>query len=134
VRGEALGKLEEKGQPEIVNKLSTYPIENVFTTRINVTELLYGAYNSLKIEQNIRKISSFLENFHILEFDQKASIIFAQEKARLKQNGILIADKDLMISSISIANDFSLVTNNVKHVDRIKNLKIERWLTVTLGS
>lgn len=120
-----------KGQPEIVNKLSTYPIENVFTTRINVTELLYGAYNSLKKEQNLSKISSFLENFHILEFDQEASIIFAQEKARLKQNGILIADMDLMISSITIANDFSLVTNNVKHFDRIKNLKIERWLTVT---
>lgn len=119
-----------KGQPEIVNKLSTYPIENIFTTRINVTELLYGAYNSSKIEQNLGKISSFLESFDILEFDRKASVIFAQEKARLKQNGIFIADMDLMISSITIANDFSLVTNNFKHFDRIESLKIERWLTV----
>lgn len=119
-----------KGQPEIVGKLSMYPIENIFTTRINVTELLYGAYNSSKIEQNLGKISAFLGNFHVLEFDQKASVIFAQEKARLKQNGIFIADMDLMISSITMANDFSLVTNNFKHFDRIENLKIERWLTV----
>jgi tRNA(fMet)-specific endonuclease VapC len=119
-----------KGQPEIVNKLSTYPIENIFTTRINVTELLYGAYNSSKIEQNLRKVSSFLENFQILEFDQKSSVIFAQEKARLKQNGCLIADMDLMISSITLANDFSLATHNYKHFDRIVNLKIERWLTI----
>lgn len=117
-----------KGQPEIVNKLSTYPIENIFTTRINVAELLYGAYNSSKIEQNLGKIRPFLGNFHVLEFDQKASVIFAQEKARLKQNGILIADMDLMISSIAMANSFSLVTNNFKHFDRIENLKIERWL------
>lgn len=119
-----------KGQPEIVNKLSTQPIEKIFTTRINVTELLYGAYNASKIEQNLGKVSSFLENFQILEFDQKASVIFAQEKARLKKHGILIADMDLMISSITIANDFSLVTNNIKHFDRIESLKIERWLTV----
>ena len=46
----------------------------------------------------------------------------------LKQQGILIADMDLMIASIAIANDFSLVTNNLRHFDKIENLKIERWL------
>jgi predicted nucleic acid-binding protein len=119
-----------KGQSEIVNKLSAHPIESIFTTRINVTELLYGAFNSSKIEQNLTKVSAFLESFQILEFDHKASRIFAEEKARLKQGGSLIADMDLMIASITCANDFSLVTNNIKHFERIKNLKIERWLTV----
>jgi predicted nucleic acid-binding protein len=33
-----------------------------------------------------------------------------------------------MIASIIIANDFSLVTNNLRHFERIENLKIERWL------
>ena len=119
-----------KGHVEIVNKLSTQPIENIFTTRINVTELVYGAYNSSKIEQNLGKVSSFLECFQILEFDQKSSVIFAQEKARLKLKGSLIADMDLMIASITIANDFSLVTNNLKHFERIENLRIEHWLSV----
>jgi predicted nucleic acid-binding protein len=117
-----------KGQPEIVNKLSAYPIENIFTTRINVTELLYGVFNSAKIEQNLAKVNAFLANFHILEFDQKASLIFAKEKAKLKQRGNLIADMDLMIASITLANEFALVTNNHKHFVRIKRLKIERWL------
>jgi tRNA(fMet)-specific endonuclease VapC len=117
-----------KGQQEIVDKLSAYPIENIFTTRINVTELLYGAFNSVKVEQNVAKVSAFLMNFHILEFDEKASMTFAKEKARLKMNGVLIADMDLMIASIAIANKFSLVTNNHKHFDRIGGLTVERWL------
>lgn len=119
-----------KGQPEIVSRLSAHPIENIFTTRINVTELLYGAYNSSKIGQNLNKVNAFLGNFQVLEFDEKASVVFAQEKARLKQNGVPIADMDLMIASIAIANDIALVTNSFRHFGRIKNLKIERWLTV----
>ncbi|NOT84182.1 MAG: PIN domain-containing protein [Methylococcaceae bacterium] len=118
-----------KGQPEVVNKLSMYPIEQVFTTRINVTELLYGAFNSAKVDYNLTKINAFLARFTILEFDRQASVIFAQEKARLKQKGILIADMDLMIASITLAHDYALVTNNIKHFDRINNLKIERWLS-----
>jgi tRNA(fMet)-specific endonuclease VapC len=113
-----------KGQQEIVDKLSAHPIENIFTTRINVTELLYGAFNSAKVAQNMAKISAFLANFHILEFDEKASMTFA----RLKKNGDLIADMDLMIASIAVANKFSLVTNNHKHFDRIEGLLVERWL------
>jgi tRNA(fMet)-specific endonuclease VapC len=117
-----------KGQQEIVEKLSAHPIENIFTTRINVTELLYGVFNSAKVAQNMAKISAFLANFHILEFDEKASMTFAQEKARLKKNGDLIADMDLMIASITVANGFALVSNNLKHFDRISGLTVERWL------
>ena len=39
-----------KGKPEIVDKLTSCAIDMLFTTRINYTELLYGAYNSAKIE------------------------------------------------------------------------------------
>ncbi len=117
-----------KGHTEIVNKLSSQPPETIFTTRINYTELLYGAYNSSKIQQNLSKINAFLDVLTILEFDQKASAIFAEDKAKLKRQGMLIADMDLMIASITKAQDFSLVTNNLKHFERIENLKLERWL------
>jgi len=30
--------------------------------------------------------------------------------------------------SISILNNYILVTNNIKHFERIKNLKIEKWV------
>ena len=91
-----------KGHYEIVSRLSSFPLEAIFTTRINYTELLYGAYNSAQIENNLRKITAFLNTLSILEFDQKAGTIFAQEKARLKQQGILIADIGLIIASITM--------------------------------
>ena len=104
-----------KGNRQVVEHVAKHDPEDLLTSRINYTELLYGAYNSARVENNLRIILPFLENFEILEFDKSASEIFAKEKAHLKKSGTLIADMDLMIASIAIANDVALVTNNFKH-------------------
>ena len=41
----------------------------------------------------------------------------------------MLADMDLMIASIVLANSGILVTNNVKHFERIKKLQFENWAT-----
>ena len=116
-----------KGRGDVVAKVLAYPPEDLVTSRINFTELLYGAYNSAKVEKNLKVITSFLESFDILEFDARSAAIFAKEKARLKKNGTILADMDLMIASIAIANDLILVSNNTKYFRRIKSLKLENW-------
>lgn len=117
-----------KGQQEVVEKLSKIPIDDLYISRINYTELLYGAYNSTKIEQNLKIIEPFLDNFKVLEFTKKSSLIFAKEKARLKKSGNIIADMDLMIASIAIENECTLISNNIKHFHRVQNLELERKL------
>jgi predicted nucleic acid-binding protein len=114
-----------KGRQEVVEKLSHIPIDYLYISRINYTELIYGAYNSSKIDKNLKIIEPFLSSFKILEFTQISSIIFAKEKARLKKNGNIIADMDLMIASIAIANNCTLISNNFKHFERVQNLKLE---------
>ena len=50
-----------KGKQEAVEKLSQIPIDNLYISRINYTELIYGAYNSTKINQNLKIIEPFLD-------------------------------------------------------------------------
>ena len=114
-----------KGKQEVVQRLSQIPIDDLYISRINYTELIYGAYNSSKIDQNLKVIEPFLDSFKILEFTKTSSLIFAKEKARLKKNGNIIADMDLMIASIAIENDCILISNNIKHFDRVQNLELE---------
>ena len=114
-----------KGKQEVVQKLSQIPIGDLYISRINYTELIYGAYNSAKITQNLKVIEPFLDTFKVLEFTKESSLIFAKEKARLKKSGNIIADMDLMIASIAIENDCTLLSNNIKHFDRIQKLKLE---------
>ncbi|MFA6788484.1 MAG: PIN domain-containing protein [Arcobacteraceae bacterium] len=117
-----------KGNKDVVNEVLKYALSDLYITRINCTELLYGAYNSTKIEENLTKINAFLAQFTVLEFDEKSSKIFAQLKAKLKKEGNIIADMDLMIASITIANQEILATNNHKHFERIKELKRVVWI------
>jgi len=117
-----------KGKQEVVEKLSQIPIDDLYISRINYTELMYGAYNSSKINQNLKVIEPFLESFTVLEFTKASSLIFAKEKARLKKSGNIIADMDLMIASIAIENDCTLISNNMKHFERIQNLELETKL------
>jgi predicted nucleic acid-binding protein len=114
-----------KGKQEVVQRLSQIPIDDLYISRINYTELLYGAYNSSKMNQNLKVIEPFLDNFKVLEFTKTSSLIFAKEKARLKKNGNIIADMDLMIASIAIENNCTLMSNNIKHFDRVHNLELE---------
>jgi len=117
-----------KGKQEVVEKLSHIPMDDLYISRINYTELIYGAYNSTKINQNLKVIEPFLDSFKVLEFTKTSSLIFAKEKARLKKNGNIIADMDLMIASIAIENDCTLISNNIKHFERIQNLELEQKL------
>jgi len=114
-----------KGKPEVVERLSRIPMDNLYISRINHTELIYGAYNSDRVRQNLKVVEPFLENFKVLEFTKASSVIFAQEKARLKKIGMIIADMDLMIASIAIENNCTLISNNIKHFERVKNLRLE---------
>jgi predicted nucleic acid-binding protein len=113
-----------KGEKEVIEKVLSLQNDELYITIINYTELLYGIYNSNKITQNKEKILPFLDNFKILQFDKNSSKIFAKLKAILKKQGNIIADMDLMIASISIANKATLFTNNLKHFKRIQDLEI----------
>jgi predicted nucleic acid-binding protein len=117
-----------KGEKTVVQELTKIPSNELCTTRINYTELLYGAYNSSKVEENIMKFKGLLAQFTILEFDERSCEIFAKTKAKLKKEGKIIADMDLMIASIAIANNQVLVSNNQKHFKRIRQLELVDWL------
>ncbi len=116
------------GKAEVIEQFSRYKIDDLVISRINYAELLFGVYNSSKVAKNINIVLPFLENFKVFEFDQDSAVIFAKEKTRLKKAGTPITDMDLMIAAIAIANELTLVTNNIKHFKRIKLLNLECWV------
>jgi tRNA(fMet)-specific endonuclease VapC len=49
-------------------------------------------------------------------------------KAQLRQAGQLVADFDLLIASIALTEERTLVTNNIRHYNRIIGLNLENWI------
>ncbi len=90
----------------------------IFISAITVAELYYGVYKSSKIDENCSLIDNLMAEINVVDFDAKAGEFF----------GKIINDSDLFIASIAMSNNYALVTNNEKHFNRIKDLKIENWI------
>ena len=116
-----------KGQVNVVEKITGISGDQIGTTIINQSELLFGAFNSIKKKENLKKIEPFLQELTIISFCTHSAYLFAQQKALLKKQGKIIADLDLMIASIVLHHGCTLITNNTRHFERIKTLKIENW-------
>lgn len=116
-----------KGMPSITERIASISPGEINTTIINHAELLFGAFNSARKQKNLKKVGMFLDAIKILPFCEQASAIFAEQKAGLKKRGTLLADLDLMIASITLRHEMVLVTNNSRHFERLKNLRLENW-------
>jgi tRNA(fMet)-specific endonuclease VapC len=95
---------------------------------ITVAELYYGAYNSNRVTENLARAEFFIQNLPVLPLNDTALRRFGELKAELRRTGQPIADFDLLIASIALAEGYVLVTNNTRHYDRIPELQLENWI------
>ena len=114
-----------RGSQSVKNKFLKHQYELASTT-INYAELMYG----LKKRDNkkyLPKVEMIFDNIKIYDFDKKSASIFSTLKSDMQTKGIVVADMDLMIASISLANGEKLISNNLKHFSKIENLELENW-------
>jgi tRNA(fMet)-specific endonuclease VapC len=88
--------------------------------------LKFGIECSEQKEKNREKVEEFIELFQIVPISSCLDL-YAKEKARLRKEGNLIDDFDLLIGCSAIANDLVLVTRNEKHFKRLTSIKIKNW-------
>ena len=93
-----------------------------------LAELYFGAYNSQKVDSNIKRIEAFKKNLVVYSDSDLSAEAFGRFKSKLSTQGKIIEDFDILIASIAYSNNCILVTNNPDHFSRIDELKIENWL------
>ena len=112
---------------EIRNNLESKSQQDIFVCSIVKAELFYGAMKSKNPEKNLEKQTQFLNRFVSLAFDDKASEVYGQIRARLEKSGTPIGPNDLFIAAIAISNNITLVTNNTREFGRVEDLQFEDW-------
>ncbi|MCG6162063.1 MULTISPECIES: type II toxin-antitoxin system tRNA(fMet)-specific endonuclease VapC [Leptospira] len=116
-------------KPESVyKKFKKIKFENIFISSITEFELKYGVQKSLHSEKNSRVLEDFLSYLNILPFVSEDTNKAAKVRVELEKVGKPIGPFDLLIGSQALSNKLTLVTNNEKEFNRIKDLKIENWL------
>ena len=118
-----------KGLYGLNKKIAEVGEENCFISEMTVAEMKYGIENSKTIELMRPIVEAFIPKFIVIPIYSSLDI-YAKEKARLRKDGLLIDDFDILIGSTSIFHNMIMVTNNVSHLGRLENIVIEDWTTL----
>lgn len=116
-----------RGKHQMNQKISSVGWHNCYISEVTVAELQYGVECSSQPQENQLILDEFLQQITVIPFSVAVKQ-YAQAKAKLRKKGLLVDDFDLLIGCTAISGDMTLVTDNLKHFDRIQGLKIENWV------
>jgi tRNA(fMet)-specific endonuclease VapC len=119
--------LMEGRYPQVAERLSDVPLDRLALSAIVVAELRFGALKSERPAANLARLDAFIAPFRLLLFDTACATHFAEAKLFLQRRGKLIGPMDLLIAATALANEATVVTNNVKEFSRVPGLRVENW-------
>ena len=111
-----------KGKESIKQNIINVGLENLSISIITLFELYYGAYNSKKMDENIKRIENLKDTITVIGIDDSIFHQFGKTKSSLRKSGKIIGDFDLLIGITALSKNLILITNNAEHFNRIEGL------------
>ena len=103
--------------------------ENLFTTEINVYEVVLGIY-SLRgdFTKELDKVEDLFQSLNLLGLNHNSSLAAAKIFGTLAKEGVIIDHNDCLTAAIALTNSITtIVTRNKEHFSRIKGIKVEGY-------
>lgn len=116
-----------KGHSAVKKNLHEHIHDPIKISAVTLMELYYGAYKSQKVESNLAKIKTLENSTDIIPLGKESAELFGIFKAKLERRGTPLDDFDLIVASCALAHNLTLVTNNIKHFERVEGLKLTSW-------
>jgi tRNA(fMet)-specific endonuclease VapC len=113
--------------PSINHHLDNLEPEKIAVCSVVKAELFYGSMRSNNPQKAINVQKIFINQFASLPFNDECAEIYANIRADLANSGTPISSNDIQIASITLVNNLTLVTHNVREFKRVQRLKIEDW-------
>ncbi|MDJ0713318.1 MAG: type II toxin-antitoxin system VapC family toxin [Prochloraceae cyanobacterium] len=113
--------------PSVLQRFKTYRPGDLSISSITVAELEYGVQKTNASAKNQQALGEFLLPLNIVGFDLNCAVVYGQIRANLEKIGQSIGAMDLLIAAVAIANNLTLVTNNINEFKPISVLKLENW-------
>jgi tRNA(fMet)-specific endonuclease VapC len=127
--------LIERDQARVVQRVRETNPREIATTVITKIELLQGRFDAvlkaagsselLRAQERLQRTEELLDELEIFLIDAAAAAVFdgLRQNRKLKK----IGRADLLIASIALANQATLVTRNLKHFQQVPGLHVANW-------
>lgn len=112
---------------DVLDFLDNHLEDRFLTSSICETEIWEGVYREkpINFEKRKKNVEVLLESLtEIITFDSNQAQIAGQIRSSLSLKGELTGDLDILIAASAVTNDATLLTKNIKHFSRIKNLRV----------
>ena len=100
--------------------------ESVGLSSIVVMELHTGVFHGGGAKER-KRVQEFLQAVEQFTFDESAAMAAAKVRADLWSQGTPIGDYDVLIAAHAIALGLNLLTDNVRHFERVDGLQVIPW-------
>jgi len=90
-----------------------------------IKKWLMAVHSKSKLEA----FETFFKEHGIDNIDKEIVDMALSIYVKLRKDGITVDDGDLFIAAYCIRNDAILVTNNVKHFEKIDNVYVVNWVS-----
>jgi tRNA(fMet)-specific endonuclease VapC len=98
----------------------------VYVPSIVIGELYFGAYQSQRVSENVKRIKDFISINTILFCDTETADQYGQIKFKLKLKGRPIPENDIWIAAVAVRYDLPLVTRD-EHFQEVDDLTLVKW-------
>ncbi len=94
---------------------------------ITYGELIYGCRESERVAENLARVHHLADLYPIIDITRSVMDSFGEIKAQLSTTGTTVDDFDLLIGCTALALNYTVVTNNTKHYEKISGLNVVNW-------
>lgn len=112
------------GVEEIRSKLKEMQPYGLGLSVVSLAELYEGVYYSRDPQRGQQQLEAFLTSVTVLEVNEEICKVFGKHRGILRQRGLIIGDFDLLIAATCLHQGLTLLTDNLRHFQRIEGLEI----------
>lgn len=112
------------GKAKVVKELLRLRGEGLAISVISLAELYEGINRSVDPVSDERILKDFLTGVTVLRINEEICKTFGKQRARLRKEGRLIGDLDLLIASTCLYHNLVLLTDNIKEFERVEGLRL----------
>jgi len=96
---------------------------------IALAEIYVWVYRRQNAARTVRRVEDdLLADVAVLDFDAACAQEFGKVRAKLLRQGISVPTTDLMIASVALVHDLTLVTHNTNDYCNVPDPHVEDWL------
>jgi tRNA(fMet)-specific endonuclease VapC len=100
----------------------------LWISTITLSDLYTWAYKQDDPTLILDKVHDFLRDVQLLSFDDICALELGKLRGSLLRQGITVSPVDLMIGSIALVHNLTVVTHNKEDFQKIPGLRLEDWL------